>query len=75
MNLFFDTNVLLDYLISTRPCHQDAGTLVKIVFCGDINGFISSHSLTDIFYISRTSYSVEDRRQLLLLIVSGYLRK
>ena len=49
MNLFFDTNVLLDYLISTRPCHQDAGTLVKSVFCGDINGFISSHSLTDIF--------------------------
>ena len=41
-------------------------------FCGDINGFISSHSLTDIFYISRTSYSVEDRRQLLLLIVSSF---
>ena len=72
MNLFFDTNVLLDYLISTRPCHQDAGTLVKSVFCVDLNGFISSHSLTEIFYISRTSYSVEVRRQLLLLIVSSF---
>jgi len=72
MNFFLDTNILLDYLISTRPFHQDAGTLIKSVFNNDVNGFISSHSLTDIFYISRKDFSIEDRKQLLLLLISGF---
>lgn len=33
---------------------------------------VSSHSLTDIFYIARKYFSVEDRRRFLLLIVSNF---
>lgn len=32
MNLFFDTNVILDYLIPTNTFHEDASSLMKSVF-------------------------------------------
>ena len=72
MNLLFDTNVILDYLIPTNSFHEEASRIIRLVFEGKVNGFLSSHSLTDIFYILRKYYSIEDRRQFLLLIVSSY---
>ncbi|MBR6296879.1 MAG: PIN domain-containing protein [Treponema sp.] len=72
MNLFFDSNVILDYLIPTNSFHEDAGEILKSVFEGKVNGFISAHSMTDIFYISRKYFSLEDRRQFLLLIASTF---
>ena len=71
-NLFFDTNVLLNYLIPTHQFHEKASLLVKECLFGNLKGFVSAHSLTDIFYITRKFYSVEDRRQFLLLIVSNF---
>ena len=72
MNLFFDTNIILDYLIPTNSFHEEASEIVKAVFEGKINGFISAHSMTDIFYISRKYFSLENRRQFLLLIVTTF---
>lgn len=72
MNLFFDTNVILDYLIPTNSFHEEASKILKAVFAGKANGFISAHSMTDIFYISRKYFSLEDRRQFLLLIASTF---
>lgn len=72
MNLFFDTNVILDYLIPTNSFHKEACEIMHAVFEGVVTGFVSSHSLTDIFYISRKYFSVADRRQFLLLIVSSF---
>lgn len=71
-NFFFDTNILLDYLIPTNSFHEKASLLVKECLLGNLNGFVSAHSLTDIFYITRKFYSVEDRREFLLLIVSNF---
>ena len=72
MNLFFDTNVILDYLIPTNSSHEETSEIVRAVFEGKANGFISAHSMTDIFYISRKYFSLEDRRQFLLLIASTF---
>lgn len=71
-NLFFDTNILLNYLIPANPFHEKASLLVKECLLGNLHGFISAHSLTDIFYITRKFFSVEDRRDFLLLIVSNF---
>lgn len=71
-NLFFDTNILLNYLIPANPFHEKAFLLVKECLLGNLHGFISAHSLTDIFYITRKFFSVEDRRDFLLLIVSNF---
>ncbi|HAM77817.1 MAG TPA: toxin PIN [Treponema sp.] len=72
MRLFFDSNVILDYLIPTNSFHEEASKIVKTVFEGKVEGFISAHSMTDIFYISRKYMSIEERRRFLILIASFF---
>ncbi len=48
-NFFFDTNILLDYLIPSNSFHEKASLVVKECLLGNLNGFVSAHSLTDIF--------------------------
>ena len=72
MRLFFDSNIILDYLIPTNSFHEEASKIVKTVFEGKVEGFISAHSMTDIFYISRKYMSIEERRRFLILIASFF---
>ena len=72
MNFFFDSNVILDYLIPTNSFHEEASRIIKAVFEDKAKGFLSAHSMTDIFYIARKYFSIEDRRQFLLLIASTF---
>lgn len=73
MNKFFiDTNVILNWLIPTRDKHLEATSFMKEFVLGHAEGFVSSHSLTDIFYIARKNYSVEERKRFLLLILSNF---
>lgn len=70
--IFVDTNVILDYLIPTNQFHEDASALIEKCMDGTSAGFVSSHSLADIFYIARKSFSLEERRLFLLMIVSNF---
>ena len=72
MRLFFDSNVILDYLIPTNSFHEEASKIVKTIIEGKVEGFISAHSMTDIFYISRKYMSIEERRRFLILIASFF---
>ena len=72
MNILFDTNVILDYLIPTNAFHSEASKIVLSVFNGQLNGFLSSHSLTDMFYIMRKYFPIKDRQQFMLLIISSF---
>ena len=72
MRIFLDTNVILDYLIPTNAFHEEASSLIEQCLEGSVRGFVSSHSLTDIFYIVRKSFSVEERRLFLLMLVSNF---
>lgn len=72
MNFFIDTNVILDWLIPTNKFHLEATNFMNLCFAGKANVFLSSHSLTDIFYVSRKYFSIEDRRDFLLLVVSNF---
>lgn len=71
-NIFVDTNIILYYLTPNNPFHEKASLLVKKCLAKKLNGFVSAHSLTDIFYITRKFFSVADRREFLLLIVSNF---
>ena len=65
MNILFDTNVLLDYLLKTIPYEEDARKIVLACKEKEIDGSIAAHSVSNIFYILRKEYSEEERRTIL----------
>ena len=73
MNSFFiDTNIFIDVFIPSNTFHNEASDLIEQLLEGEFDCFISSHSLTDIFYISRRYADLEARKRFLLFLVSNF---
>lgn len=70
--LFVDTNIFANWLIADNSCHDESSQLIKVCLMGNAVGYISSHSLTDLFYITRKHFSVDERRLFLRLILSRF---
>lgn len=71
MRFFIDTNVLIDWILNRNEFHADAERLMSAVVNGVVDGYVSSHSLTDLFYITRKNLSLEKRRRLILFILAN----
>lgn len=70
--LFVDTNIFANWLIADNTGHYESSLLIKSCLMGYVAGFVSSHSLTDLFYITRKHFPVEERRLFLQLILSRF---
>lgn len=68
MRILIDTNVVLDWIMVRKPNAQNAKFIMEQCLFGNLQGYVTSHSLTDIFYILRKDFSVEKRKQLLRLL-------
>jgi predicted nucleic acid-binding protein len=53
MRILFDTNVLLDALLAREPFVKDAALLLEAIESGQIEGFMSATTVTDV--LSRRS--------------------
>ncbi|MEH2183581.1 PIN domain-containing protein [Nostoc sp.] len=53
MRVLFDTNVLLDALLAREPFVADAAFLLETVESGQVEGFMSATTVTDIHYLVR----------------------
>jgi len=53
MNVFIDTNILLDVLARREPFYADSSQVWTLAETGRISGFISTLSLSNLFYILR----------------------
>ncbi|PHM11144.1 PIN domain-containing protein [Nostoc sp. 'Peltigera malacea cyanobiont' DB3992] len=51
MRVLFDTNVLLDALLAREPFVADAAFLLETVELGQVEGFMSATTVTDIHYL------------------------
>jgi len=51
MNVFVDTNVVLDNLLERQPFYKDAYAIYQLVDQKKINVYMSAVSMTNIFYI------------------------
>lgn len=71
IKVLVDTNVILDWIMIREPNSTNAKLIIEQCLFGQMQGYITSHSLTDIFYILRKDYSVEKRKQLLRLLCEG----
>ena len=64
MRVLIDTNIVLDFLLQREPFFQDAERLFQAIDTGQVVGYVTATTLTDIFYISRKhTRSVEQARQ------------
>jgi predicted nucleic acid-binding protein len=67
VRVLIDTNIVLDFLLQRNPFVQDAELIFQAMDCGQIIGYVTATTLTDIFYISRKhTRSVEKVRQAVL---------
>lgn len=71
IKILIDTNVILDWIMAREPNATNAKQIMEQCLFGQVQGYVTSHSLTDIFYILRKDYSVEKRKQLLKLLCEG----
>lgn len=53
MNVFCDTNVLLDVLTRREPFYEDSARVWTLAEGGDIRGLVSVISFTNVFYVVR----------------------
>jgi predicted nucleic acid-binding protein len=63
-NVFLDTNILLDYLISERVQNNSAHKLFILIVEGKVSGYISPISLVNLFYILRTQKNEQERKDI-----------
>lgn len=53
MRVLLDTNIVLDYLLEREPFLQDTEALFDAIDSGQVVGYVTATTLTDIFYIAR----------------------
>ncbi len=70
MVILVDTNIILDVLQKREPFYADSKDILIKCASGDINGYIALHTVSNLFFILRKQYSLEDRRKLLLGITA-----
>ncbi len=66
--ILLDTNILLDYLLMRNPFYNDASEIVKRCVDGIYKGGVAAHSISNMFFILRKTYSIKERREILLSI-------
>lgn len=65
MRVLVDTNIVLDYLLEREPYAESAQKIVVACKQKKVIGCIAAHTVSNMFFILRKTYSVEDRRIIL----------
>lgn len=65
MRILLDTNVLLDYLMAREPFKLSAERILKSCAVGEVQAYVAAHSISNLFYILRKLYTIEERRDIL----------
>ena len=63
MKVFFDTNVLIDFLAEREPFAEDAAFIVGMCDSGEIEGCFASLSACDIIYVLRKTSNPGELRK------------
>ena len=66
MKILLDTNVLIDYLATREPFADEAERVLTLCRDKKAEGCIAAHSVMNIFYILRKSFTLQERRDILL---------
>ena len=73
MKILIDTNIILDLIKSREPFSENASKIINSCVKKENEGYISAHSLSDIFFILRKDKTVEERKALILNLCSFFI--
>ena len=73
MKILIDTNIILDLIQSREPFSENASKIINSYVKKENEGYISAHSLSDIFFILRKDKTVEERKALILNLCSFFI--
>lgn len=66
MVVLIDANVLLDVVAKREPYWEKSVKVVRYCAMKTVQGYIASHSVSNMYYILRKMYSDAERRKLIL---------
>lgn len=70
MRVLLDTNIILDFFLERDPFFQSANALFEAIANGQVEGFLTASSATDIFYICRRqTQSLVEARDILTRVL------
>ena len=64
MEILIDTNIILDMFQNRQPFSDDAKQIIALCISNDVKGYLSSHSVCDLFYILRKDFNSKDRMKI-----------
>lgn len=62
MVILVDTNIIVDVLMKREPYMQEAQEILTKCASREITGYLAAHSIPNLFYILRKSYTQEESR-------------
>jgi len=65
MVILADTNIVLDIIQNRQPYCKAASDIFMMCAEKRITGYIALHSVSNIFFILRKTYSIDERRKIL----------
>ncbi|MBQ0166815.1 MAG: PIN domain-containing protein [Treponema sp.] len=71
MKILIDTNVLIDMAVERNNNHRKADIILKSCVFKRHEGYVTSHSITDFFYIVRKDLQPEEKRNWVKYIVTN----
>lgn len=71
MKVLLDTNIILDVILQRQPYFEESIEILKLSDMGEINSFITSNSITDVFYVLRKYFdNTQDRQNAVIYVLN-----
>jgi predicted nucleic acid-binding protein len=68
--VMFDSDVILDVFLQRQPYFSDSALALDLVGQGRVQGFVSGHAITNLFYLMRKQLGSERSRALLSVLLT-----
>jgi len=72
MKILIDTNIILDIIQYRKKIFDASNQIFKDCICKKHTGFITAHSVSDVFFISRKSNNIESRKSIIKLLCNFF---
>ncbi len=70
--ILFDTNIILDWLLEREKFYESSARCIELCKNSMIQGFLTPHSISDIFYILRKEKGLAESKEFILLLVNVF---